>query len=1147
LRRDTNICVGSCISCPTNSRNKIRVASNRFVSNLNGRFSADSAQIGFRAILFASAIQFPGWWLRPVIPMSSMSRFAVDTSRAAACWLLLGVTSLAFGQQYPFLPVPGAPKNVRALFQDSRGRLWIGGDQLACYDGTRLFFLSDYGFPAASTYSLTEDASGAIWIGAETGVYRFSGGQVDEITKGVAVSVFAATPDIVTAAIGPPGQGLPLNASLVRMQRTGDRWQTETVMSLNSPGPLTLDHGGRLLYLVDGGWNELRTEDIVHWRPESKLPIDHHPLGNPDAPGAGPRRILRDRSGCLWIGSDGQNQYQCGAEPWRIAPFTSVRAGLTETADGSMLLAGYNILAVGRPGSFRVARAANGLPELVAAIEGKDGTIWLGGAQGLYRFASPFRMEYWTARDGVDSPWSLQRIGNDVYAGLDRSIGVLSKNRQNWQNLPPFPSVGQVMNLLPYGDGTLMAAINAGVAILVRPDGTVVARIPGPADNGYGLRLAMTANREIWLGGLTLGQLTRNGSVLKVENHHLETQPAGNVLDVQYEEHTRKLWACYVGGLAVRSEDGSWREISTRDGLLVNPCWSLAALPNGDVWYGYYNTPAIALIHPTADGHFTVRQYRAGEQLQDPESLVFDLDKRGWLWRGGNRGLSVANAVDAEAGRWIYFNPADGLSGEGVNSGSFFADSDGSVWMGIDMTIFHYSPPDDLLTPRFTPQIFLSSFSWDSAAPKLAEAIAGLPSGAKAVAHIGTLQFDRRSALRLRYRVLPEQTWRESGSLDLPLGTLSSGAHTLEVQGRVYTGPWSSTLRSPVSVLVPTWRSWPLLLVYSLTGFLAIGGGALWHRNRQAEEAELLPDLAAWRMGALLPEVQELEGTRLDERFEVGQLLARGGFANVMEGYDHLQKQRCAIKVFRGEVKDKDWIQRGFEQEVAALQKMRHPNIVTIYAYGNIPSGAPYLVMEFVEGRNLREVLEDGALTPMRTARLLQQLASALDSIHSQEIFHRDVKPENIIIRNEGSPEEESVLIDFSIAIVKDANETLYGLSRAAGSFDYMAPEQAVGYAEPSSDIYSLAKLVIEMLTGQRLSHLLPAASIDLPVRARELLRTLPGIAFSEESIIMFASALEFDPVRRPHAAGVFARPLVSDLSQTDPSGKDDPASRALD
>src|ERR1039458_8540555 len=258
----------------------------------------------------------------------------------------------------------------------------------------------------------------------------------------------------------------------------------------------------------------------------------------------------------------------------------------------------------------------------------------------------------------------------------------------------------------------------------------------------------------VWFGGLWLGRLKQQGPRLNFQDHHLETQPAGNVLDVQYEEHTRKLWACYNGGLAARSEDGSWREITTKDGLLVNACWSLAAVPNGDVWYGYYNTPAFALIRPTPDGRFVVRQFRAGDEIDDPESITFDLDQRGWLWRGGNRGLSAARPADAEAGKWLHFDQSDGLPGEGVNSGSYFADADGSIWFGIDINIVHYLPASDLTTPQFSPQVFVSAFSWDGAPPRLAEAVSALPHGSKVTAHIGSLQFDRRNALRLRYRIL---------------------------------------------------------------------------------------------------------------------------------------------------------------------------------------------------------------------------------------------------------------------------------------------------------------------------------------------------------------------------------------------------------
>src|ERR1035438_10094180 len=115
----------------------------------------------------------------------------------------------------------------------------------------------------------------------------------------------------------------------------------------------------------------------------------------------------------------------------------------------------------------------------------------------------------------------------------------------------------------------------------------------------------------------------------------------------------------------------------------------------------------------------------------------------------------------------------------------------------------------------------------------------------------------------------------------------------------------------------------------------------------------MLPDLAEWRLGALMPEVHDLTGTVLDSRFEVGVLLARGGFANVMAGYDRERKQSCAVKVFRSEVKVQDWIQRGFEQEVAALQKVRHPNVVPIYAHGIAPSRSEEHTSELQSLRHL--------------------------------------------------------------------------------------------------------------------------------------------------------------------------------------------------
>jgi tRNA A-37 threonylcarbamoyl transferase component Bud32 len=1064
-------------------------------------------------------------------------RFSAEPFRRHhAAALCLFITCLwpgrVLGQQYPFLPVPGGPKSVESLFQDSRGRLWLGGPELACFDGTRFFFLRDYGLPPVHTYAISEDSSGAIWLGMDTGVYRFANGRAEQAAVASAISVIPVSPSMVVAAAGPAGQGIPVNTNLIRIQRIGNVWKTETIMNLDSPGLLTLDSSGKLLYpWPNQGWNEIRLEDVVRWHAGAQVPVVHHAIAH--APGNGTMKVMRDHEGCLWRGAPHGVAYDCG-DGGHNAPTedAEMTAAMHEGPDGTMVLTGNSMLAVGRPGAFQVATRANGLPGLLDAIKARDGTIWLGTTTGLYRFASPFRIESWTIREGLpDPPWSVTRMGDKIYAGLDRRIVVLSKDRLRWDSLARFDKGGIVTNLLPAGDGALLASFISGGAVEVAPDGRVVARTAPNHPNCCSMRLARTAGGETWLSGNSLARLTRIGHLLKLDEHPLEMQPAGNGLAVRYEEHTRRLWACYNGGLVVRDGNGAWREITTRDGLAVNGCWSLAPLPNGDVWYTYYQMPAIARIRLNANGHVDIRQYNARDGIPEPGGDTLDADRRGWLWRGGEVGFYVADPAEADAGQWLMFNLTDGFPANGMNSGSVFVDTDGSLWWGADNDLAHFLPPPDLVNPAFAPAVFLSAFSWDGGPPRLAEAVASLPHGSKVVAHIGSLQFDRRNGMRLRYRVLPgDRSWRETAGLDLPLGALPSGAHTLEIEARVFTGPWSKTVSRSFTVLRPDWLSWPLTVSYFMTLTLLTAGGFLLHRRRRADDAQLLPDLAAWRLGALLPDAHFLKGTLLDGRFEVGDLLARGGFAYVMYGYDRIEEERCAIKIFRSEVKEQDWVQRRFGQEVAALAKMRHPNVVPIRAHGHVPSGAPYLVMDYIEGRSLREALDGGPLPPDRAGTLLRQLADALDAIHAQGICHRDVKPENIIVRDEGTPREQAVLIDFSIAIVKDATETLYGLSRAAGTFDYMGPEQAIGYAQPSSDIYSLAKIVIEMLTGRQLKHLLPDAALDLPDRVRDLLRTL-DLPLSAGSIGMLAAALEFDPSRRPGAAGDFAAPLVRDLA----------------
>jgi len=338
-------------------------------------------------------------------------------------------------------------------------------------------------------------------------------------------------------------------------------------------------------------------------------------------------------------------------------------------------------------------------------------------------------------------------------------------------------------------------------------------------------------------------------------------------------------------------------------------------------------------------------------------------------------------------------------------------------------------------------------------------------------------------------------------------------------------------------VLRPIWLSWPALAGFTLAGFAAAGMGLGWQKRRARRIKARLPDLAALRLEALAPEVHDVLNTVLDGRYEVGQILARGGFATVLSGRDLQQTgERCAIKIFRPELRDDEWMAHRFQQEVSALEQIHHPNVVRIYGHGTTPGGAPYLVMEFVDGRTLRDAVQEGGrIAAARIASLLRQAGSALDQIHAHGIYHRDLKPENIMLRSTSMPGQELVIIDFSIAIVKDPDKSVQGISRAAGSIIYMAPENAVGFADASTDIHSLNKILIELLTGRRLVELLPYASIDLPSRVREVLAShVPGL--SEASLELMCAAAEFHPSSRPTSASRFAGRIAHDLESANPA-----------
>ncbi|HSK05007.1 MAG TPA: serine/threonine-protein kinase, partial [Kofleriaceae bacterium] len=293
-----------------------------------------------------------------------------------------------------------------------------------------------------------------------------------------------------------------------------------------------------------------------------------------------------------------------------------------------------------------------------------------------------------------------------------------------------------------------------------------------------------------------------------------------------------------------------------------------------------------------------------------------------------------------------------------------------------------------------------------------------------------------------------------------------------------------------------------------------------------------------------LGEAPQLIGRVIAGRYRILAKLGEGGMGAVYQAEQISLKRTVAIKLLRPDVSASEMLLRRFNAEAEAVAKLRHPNTVNIYDFGQDVDGTLFIAMELIEGRSLRTVIHREAPLPIaRTLAIAAQVAASLSDAHQKTIIHRDLKPDNVMLTDRGRSKDNVTVLDFGIAKLRDDSRgTQHQMTQAGdmlGTPQYMAPEQIRG--EPidgRTDVYALGGMIYEMITG-RLPYEAPTV---MALLSKHLLEQAPppsqrrpdlGIPPAVDDLVMWAMAK--DPAARPATMDDYGERIMAVLSRLPP------------
>ncbi|MDQ1354895.1 MAG: hypothetical protein QG657_5204 [Acidobacteriota bacterium] len=939
---------------------------------------------------------------------------------------------------------------INWLFEDSRRNLWIGvrdGGLVRFKNGAFKHYTREDGLLHDVVNCVMEAPDGAIWIGTQGGgLFKFQDNKFTQFSK-----LNGLPCDIVRTVYKDRKENLWFGTTNGLIRLKDNRFSNYNIKrdtEENFIRALYEDNDGALWIGTQKGLFRMRGETII---PASF---------NTDFTNMRISAIYGDNDKNIWLGTNSNGVFRYRQTDGTFSNLSKA-GGLTDDTirtiagdrEGSLWLGGaYGGLNRLRNGKFKVFGGREGLADDVvfAVIEDSNGYLWIGTNNGLTRTRPANNSSEslnFSVKDGLSNA-AVDSIYEDrqgfIWVGTDNGLNQLKNSPAKIVKLNQYNLEGYVAAILEDSPGNLWTGTTRGLFKKEKNSATwqkVSYEIKGKGEHFKHVNsIYEDSKKNLWFSSYSCGLTKYSAGAFTVydEKHGLGC----GSLNCIYEDDEGVLWIGTISGLS-RFKDEKFTHFTIKDGLFNNNIYKILEDKKRNFWISCNK------------GIFTVRKKDLNDYVE-------------------KKIVSIPCTV---------YSKDDGMRSSECNGGFQTAGCrtrDGNLWFPT-MKGVAIIDPETLDINKLPPPVVVEQAALDGVPAAQGEKITVQPGVKRIEFRYTALSFRVPKRVKFMYRLEGfSKEWVDAGGLRLATYTnLDAGDYRFQVTACSDDGLWNEKgAVVAFSVIPPYWKTWWFrilaLMAFAMLSYLVIN-----FINRYLSLASF------WKISKYVG------------KFKLLDKLGSGGMGTVYRAENTMERgEKVALKVLREELFEDEKNRKRFRQEAAIVDQLDHPNIIKVYERGQ-SHRSMYIAMELLEGKTLTKKIEaEGPLDLFDSLHIMAQVTDALAKIHSKDIVHRDMKPDNVMLIERDNDPNFVKLLDFGLAKMQHQTR-LTQTGMVIGTINYMAPEQIAGTEiSGATDIYSIGVMFYEMLIGKKPFD--GDTSIDI---MKEIIEKIPmePIRFREE------------------------------------------------